>query len=56
MEREHLITNKDVQNIKKNYGITLPSQGSVLSSDEASVYSWVEEMKRKEYNPVLFYK
>lgn len=56
MEREHLITNKDLQNIKKNYGITLPSQGSVLSSDEASVHSWVEEMKSNECNPVLFYK
>ena len=55
-KRSKLITNKDIQNIKRDFGITMATKGSVIESDEYSVYSWVQEMANDEKNPVLFRK
>ena len=55
-ERSKLITNKDIQNIKRDFGITMPTKGSLIERDEFSVHSWVQEMANDEKNPVLFYK
>ncbi|GBM90779.1 hypothetical protein AVEN_7291-1, partial [Araneus ventricosus] len=55
-ERKHLTTRKDLQNIKRDFEITLPSKGSVLQNDETGVYLSVHKMENQKDNPVLFYK
>ncbi|XP_055951534.1 uncharacterized protein LOC129987599 [Argiope bruennichi] len=54
--RKHLTTRKDLQNIKRDFGIMLPSRGSIIQDDEMSVCAWVDKMKIEKDNPVLFYK
>ncbi|GBN54138.1 hypothetical protein AVEN_263881-1 [Araneus ventricosus] len=55
-KRKHLTTRKDLQNIKRDFGITLPIKGYVLQNDETSVCAWVHKMESQKDNPVLFYK
>ncbi|GBN85616.1 hypothetical protein AVEN_188547-1 [Araneus ventricosus] len=55
-KRKHLTTRKDLQNITRVFGITLPSKGSVLQNDETSVCAWVYIMESQKDNPVLFSK
>ena len=52
-ERKHYITKKDHQNIKRDFGLCLPSKGNIIDNDEQSVYSWVESMKQT--NVILYY-
>ncbi|KAF8789851.1 hypothetical protein HNY73_007760 [Argiope bruennichi] len=54
--RKCLIMRKDLQNTMRDFGIMLPSRGSVIQDDEISVCVWVHKMKSKKDNPVLFYK
>lgn len=55
-ERKNLITSKDLYNIKKQYGISFTSHGTVTENDAESVHAWVEEMSKSSSNPVLLYK
>ncbi|XP_055935218.1 uncharacterized protein LOC129965398 [Argiope bruennichi] len=54
--RKHLTSRKDLLNIKRDFGIMLPSRGSIIQDDEMSVCAWVDKMKIEKDNPVLFYK
>ena len=53
LDRKHLINRKDLHNIKAQFGI----DGIMRHRDDAiSVMSWVAEMCRLEYNPILAFK
>ena len=54
LERIHLLTRKDIQNIEKAYNIKGIQKHS---NDAISVTAWVEEFKNlNEGNPVILYK
>ena len=54
LERQHLLTKKDIHNIERSFGIR---QEHRHTDDATSVYLWVKEMEEKgESNPVLFSK
>ena len=53
-DREHLITTKDVQNIKKSMNMRNIQKHH---SDPASVQIWVSQLRENDsYNPVLYFK
>ena len=54
INREHLVTFKDIKNIEALHGLSNPER--LHSKDGPSVQLWVEEMKKKKMNPVLFFK
>lgn len=52
VQRIHLLTNQDINNIKKNYNLTESSL-----SDKQSVELWVESQKNNDsINPILLFK
>lgn len=53
LERIHLLTRKDLNNIERAFSIRQEKRHSI---DAVSVRLWVEEMKSTTDNPVLFYK
>ncbi|KAF8785630.1 hypothetical protein HNY73_011145 [Argiope bruennichi] len=53
---KRLITRKDLQNIKRDFRIMLPSRESVIQDDGISACAWVHKMKIEKDNLVLFYK
>lgn len=55
-DRKLLTTRKDFQNIKRDFGLALPSEGSVVKPDELSVSFLVDEMQKGDEKPVLLYK
>ena len=53
IKREHMVTRKDINNVRLQYNI----EGIMKhSNDLSSVLAWVEEMKSLEYNPLLLFK
>ena len=50
---EHLMTRKDIQNIKVQFNI---NSAMKHKNDLLSVSSWVNEMQQLEYNPVIIFK
>lgn len=53
LKRIHLLTKKDLHNIERTFNIRQEKRHEV---DSVSVRLWVEDMKTRENNPVLFYK
>lgn len=53
LERIHLLTRKDLNNIERAFSIRQEKRHSI---DAVSVRLWVEEMKSTTNSPVLFYK
>ena len=51
--RHHLMGRKDLDNIKRSFGL---SDNQRHSDDQASVRAWVEEWSSSEVNPILFSK
>ncbi|XP_035225897.1 uncharacterized protein LOC118198347 isoform X4 [Stegodyphus dumicola] len=56
LKRGNLISRKDLSNIKHKFGISNTLSGCHNENDALSVKSWVEGMKEKADNVVLFYK
>ncbi|GFQ73498.1 uncharacterized protein TNCT_210451 [Trichonephila clavata] len=54
LERIHLITRQDEQNIKEEYNIN--SDGILDSNDVLRVTKWVEGLKNREDSPVVLFK
>ncbi|KAJ8909799.1 hypothetical protein NQ315_015319 [Exocentrus adspersus] len=55
INREDLITRKDIQNIKNSYHINI-SEGIRHENDAVSVELWIKQCEQEENNPILFYK
>ena len=53
LTRDHLVTRKDLNNIKHQYNIDCVQKDS---DDATSVAHWVQEMEHENYNSVLYYK
>lgn len=53
IERLHLLTKKDLHNVERSFNIRQEQRHSI---DAVSVKIWIEEMRAREDNPVLFYK
>lgn len=53
IERLHLLTRQDLHNIERSFSIRQEQRHLV---DAISVKMWVEEMRSRDDNPVLFYK
>lgn len=53
IHRDHLVTRKDVQNIKLQFNM---ESAMKHKNDLVSVSSWVNEMKELDYNPVVIFK
>ncbi|XP_072377992.1 uncharacterized protein [Diabrotica undecimpunctata] len=55
LKRVDLLTNKDINNIKMSYKVSV-KDGYFHHDDATSVDIWVAECKKNENNPVIFYK
>uniref|UniRef100_A0AAR5PX74 DDE-1 domain-containing protein n=1 Tax=Dendroctonus ponderosae TaxID=77166 RepID=A0AAR5PX74_DENPD len=55
LNREDLITRKDIQNIKEAYHINI-SEGVKHDNDAISVDLWVKQCNQEECSCILFYK
>ena len=53
VNRDSLVTTKDIQNIKMQYNI---SKTEKHKDDTQSVHIWVDECAQLEHNPIIFYK
>ena len=53
ISRIHLTTRKDIINIESCFGLNTVEKHR---NDAVSVQLWVEELKMKDFNPVLLYK
>ena len=53
LKRIHLLTKKDIKNIERTYHINNIQRHE---NDSISVGCWIEEMKKRDDNPVIFYK
>ena len=53
IDRQHLITQQDVHNIKYQYNIEGITRHQ---NDLTSVTAWVIEMQSLDYNPILLFK
>ena len=53
LTRDHLVTRKDLNNIKHQYNIDCVQKDG---DDATSVSHWVQEMRCESYNSVLYYK
>ncbi|XP_072400769.1 SCAN domain-containing protein 3-like [Diabrotica undecimpunctata] len=52
----HLLTKKDIYNIKNSYGISISDDGRRNGNDAVSVDMWMQEQRSFEENAVIFYK
>lgn len=53
LQREHLITKQDIDNIKKQYNTDGIERHC---NDQTSICAWVEEMQSMAFNPILVFK
>lgn len=53
LNRVHLLTRKDLHNIERSFSLCQERRHAI---DSVSVRFWVEKMKERKDNPVLFYK
>ena len=53
MDRDTLVTRKDIQNIKNQYNI---SHSQKDANDARSVQLWVDELSQGSDNPIIYFK
>ena len=51
--RQHLMSSQEVRNIRRRLNISAIEKHEC---DRASILSWVHELRKQEYNPVLLFK
>ena len=53
MTREHLVTRRDILNIKRQFNIEGIERNK---NDHTSLQAWVEELHSQPYDPIVIFK